>query len=483
MKNVVLIGAGITSLSIAKRLIDTGFNVTILEKTSKVGGMCASFRYGDCILDYGPHKFYTQIPGINREFKEIVGEGNYMIVTKKNSIRLQGKYLEFPVKLTQLATRIKPAIALKVGIDFGKNFVNSKIGKGRKKEIISFEDYFMRGFGKTGFDILFGQYARKVWGDPSNLTADLGKRRVPVGSVFDVLKNIFLKKRADVSAETFYYPKYGYGVICENLAKQITEKGGKIIFNSTLDSIMINNSDKSKEKDKQIVKEVKFKDEQGKEHRQKCDTLVSSLSIKDLPKFISPKPGEKIIKSAESLKFRSLVIAFLTINKNRCLKDNWIFFPEKEFCFNRVSEQKSFSEYMIPEGKTVIMAEITCDYNDDIYNASEEKLKEMIVGDLEKAGLVKGEEVVDFFTKKTGGVYPVYTLDYKDNLNSVLEYLDTFSNLFTVGRLGLYNYNNADHCLDMGKVVANLIIENNDNKKRTKWKKAREYFDNYKIVD
>ena len=139
MKNAVVVGAGITGMRIAQLLAKSGFKVTILEKTKKVGGMTASFKYKDFILDYGPHKFYTQLPGVYDNFKEIVGDGNYLIVKKKNSIRLLGRYFDFPVKLSQLLLGINPFLSAKIGIDLIKANLN-------KREVLSYEDYFVNGF-------------------------------------------------------------------------------------------------------------------------------------------------------------------------------------------------------------------------------------------------------------------------------------------------------------------------------------------------
>ena len=41
----------------------------------------------------------------------------------------------------------------------------------------------------------------------------------------------------------------------------------------------------------------------------------------------------------------------------------------------------------------------------------------------------------------------------------IRNYLESFSNLQTVGRNGLHRYNNQDHSLEMGMLAAKSIIE------------------------
>lgn len=463
-KKAIIIGAGITGMRIAVQLAESGYEVNVLEKTPKIGGMTSSFRYNDFILDYGPHKFYSQSEEVYDDFKAIIGEGNYLKVKKKNSLRLLGKYFDFPVKLSQLLLQIKPAIALKIIIDLIKAQVS-------KKKPETYEQYFTNGFGKTGYEILFKGFAEKVWGNPKNLSEELARRRSPAKNVFDVLKTAILNSDKNTSAEFFLYPKMGYGVMCEMLAQRLKDKKGKILLGSKVEKII-------RKKDK--IDEVTFRDSANKIKKLKCDVLVSTSSIQDLCSFLEPKIPLEISESLKKLKFRSLLICYVFLNKTRALKDNWIFFPEKEFCFNRVAEQKSFSKYTCPAEKTVITAEITCDYGDEIYSSSEDKIKERVIKDLIRANLIKGDEVYDFIIRKAGKVYPVYSVDYKKHLNNVLEWLDKTTNLYSVGRLGLFNYNNADHCLDMAKVTSKIIIEN---KSRNAWKLARDYFDSYRIVD
>ena len=369
MKNATVLGAGITGLYIGSRLSEKGYNVTVIEKTSKIGGMTSSFNYEDFILDYGPHKFYTQLPGIYDEFKRIVGEGNYLIVKKRNSIRLFDRYFDFPVKMSQLFTNISPVLAFKIGIDFIKAKMN-------KRKILTYEDYFINGFGETGYNSVFKSFAEKVWGSPERLSEELARRRSPASNIFDVLKTVFVKNKKDVNAEYFYYPKKGYGVMCDALAKAIKKSKGVILLNTKPEKINVRN-------DK--VVSIDLINKTGKKKKINCDLLVSSLSITELPYLLNPLPTKKILASADRLKFRALIISYVFLKKRRALKDNWLFFPEKDFCFNRVAEQKSFSEETCPADKTVLTAEITCNYGDEMYNSTDEKKKEIVLRDLEKA--------------------------------------------------------------------------------------------------
>jgi len=466
-KTAVIAGAGIAGLRVAKYLVEAGYSVIVLEKSKNIGGATGSFKHKDFILDYGPHKFYTQLEGVQEDFEDIIGKGNFLRIKKKNSIRLLGKYFDFPVKITQLLLGINPLLALKIMLDL----VRAKLDKRYAGKISkNYEEYFIKGFGKTGYSILFRGFAEKVWGDPKKLSEELARRRSPASSIFDVLKTAIIKNEKNVSAEYFYYPKNGFGEICNSLAKDIQLKGVKIITEANITKINV--------KDNKVCS-LEF------EHNKKksvisCKEFISSIPIDVLPRILKPLPQKLVLDLANKLKFRAVMICYIFLNKDKALKDNWIFFPEKEFIFNRIAEQKSFSQFTAPKNKTVITAEVTCNYGDLLYNTPEEELKQKVIADLEKAGITTKEEVYDFLVLKANKVYPIYELDYKKYLNVVLDYLDSIDNIYTIGRPGLFNYNNSDHSLDMAKVASEIIVKH---KSRADWKKAREYFDSYRIVD
>ena len=60
--HIIIIGAGVTGLTCALKLINQGYNVTVLEKESTVGGLAKTIEYKGCMSDLGPHQFCTENP-------------------------------------------------------------------------------------------------------------------------------------------------------------------------------------------------------------------------------------------------------------------------------------------------------------------------------------------------------------------------------------------------------------------------------------
>jgi len=75
VKKILIIGGGFTGLTAAKKLSDEGLDVTIVEKSEKLGGLAASFNIrGESLEKAYHHIFRTDIDII--DFIEELGIGD-----------------------------------------------------------------------------------------------------------------------------------------------------------------------------------------------------------------------------------------------------------------------------------------------------------------------------------------------------------------------------------------------------------------------
>ena len=92
-----------------------------------------------------------------------------------------------------------------------------------------------------------------------------------------------------------------------------------------------------------------------------------------------------------------------------------------------------------------------------------------------KIGLIQKDEVLETFTHREIFAYPVYDLEYKGHLDSVLGCVESVKGLDTTGRQGLFKYNNMDHSIAMGFTAADNILGAGDDHKKIA--SGDEYFD------
>src|SRR3989344_2524960 len=266
MKNVLILGAGLTGLATGLKLAEANNIITVIEKSDKVGGISSTFKHKNYNLDYGPHKIYTQMPGILDEIKSLIGEEDLLEIEKRSKIYLKRKYYDYPIGLKDILLKMNPLIGIRAGFLFGlrkaKNIVY-------KKEI-SYEDYLSNRFGKGIYELIFKPYADKVGGKPKELDKELASTRVSVPGLMALLKSMLIKKqKPKISAEKFYYPKKGIISLSEGMQKVIEIAKGKILFNSYVTNMKIKDN---------LIEEVTIK-QKNKTKKIKTDFVVSSIPI------------------------------------------------------------------------------------------------------------------------------------------------------------------------------------------------------------
>jgi len=459
---IVIIGAGVTGLAVAWKLAKD-HEVVILERRDRIGGIATTFKHQNFLLDSGPHKIYSLIPGILDEMRALLGS-EATTIPKTSGVVIAGKRLDYPIRFTDLFLKLSPLTSLKLGMGFGIALLLSFV---RKKKIISYADYFRANFGVPAYELVFKPMAWKAWGDPETLTEELARKRSPYSGVLKMLKSMIVKD-SKLSAENFYYPRQGFIEMSNILLKNVLNSGGNIIYNADVKKF-----DTSENK----ITHVEFEHEG---HTKKIDAgfVVSSAPVTFLPSMFNAPP--EVMTAASELKFRSLLLIYVLVNKSQVMQDVWTFVPDRNFIFQRISEQKNFSKSMGPENQTVLITEVMCVYNDSMWNAPEDELYRKVIPDLVKAGFVKDGEASGFYVLRLKNIYPVYEIGYKEKLNTILGYTDQYENFITIGRLGLFNYNNTDHCIDMAIWASNHI---RSRKPIKDWIETRKRFDDYVIVD
>ena len=454
-ERVVIIGAGIAGLAAAHYFSQNkNYEVLVVEKQKEVGGLARGFSHvfegKEFKFDFGPHKIYTELPGIVEEMNKVTP---LIKVKKKNTIFLKGTYFNFPLSMPQILAKM-PMTALKAGFEILKKPFNTL-------QDDSYENFLINRFGRTLYSLSFKDYAEKVWNtNAKNLDKELAIRRVAVSNIFQLIKSALLGDNKKISAEFFHYPPKGLKQLSEGLLESIKKNGGKVMTNTQVSEIKVVDG---------RVDSVKIN---GK--KIKADYVISSIYLDYLMGLINDSNAS--LKSASSaaakLAYQPVSVLYLILNKERAMKDCWVFFPEKKYLFQRVSEQKAFSPYTCPPGMTGLMVETTKE-------PTEENIKIMI-SQLESVGLVKGSDIKDYFIKTGPRVYPVYLKGFLKHLNTVLNYSDSIKGLYTLGRPGRFNYNNTDHSWDMAWRTYEHIVGGED---PAEWEMLKLRFDKYRIVD
>jgi protoporphyrinogen oxidase len=454
-EEILIIGAGPAGMACAMELTKAGKTCTVIEKEEQVGGLAKTLIFKEETkeeltfrTDIGPHRFFSKNPYLYNFIESLLHE-KWLVVKRQTRQWIGGKFYDYPIKPLQAFMNIGPIKATKIVIDYLKAVYKYRI---LKHPIITFEDYIVEKFGRTLAEFNMLNYTEKIWGIPSNeIHPDWAKQRIKGLNLTSALKNALFGKSGPKSlVDEFYYPQFGTGLIYKTIADEIAKKGSKVFTKSYPTKIThTNNKITSVElninRKKKTITPTK---------------IVESIPINTFLELLSPKPPSKIIEAAQQLRWRCQVYLFITFNKEKITDDNWIYFPDKEIPFGRISEMKNFSKEMAPKGKTSLLIEFFTFENDHIWNATEGEIFNLAMQHLEKIKFVAKEDVRTYKIFRKKNVYPVYDMNYKEPLQKIKDYLNTFKNLHFIGRPGRFKYTNQDHSLEMGIAAAKNIIKN-----------------------
>lgn len=462
-----VIGGGVTGLTAAWQLAQRGMDVTVFEAEEYVGGMAATHRHGDFLLDLGPHKFFSVMPERMRLAEEIMGD-DFLTVPKRSRIRLAGRFLNYPVGLLDLVKNLNPLVAVSGGLSYLWQSLRNLFDR---SEASSYEDYLVKKFGRRLYELVFAQYARKIWGEPRRLARSLAETRVAVPGLLTLLWRMIFARNSGplIHAETFRYPKYGSGQFSERLAQLARENGARIELKAVLTGLDLEDG---------RVLSLRLA---GGRHIDvgEEDAVICTCAAAYLARLISPKPPPEVLRAAENLKTRDLTLVYVILDRPTVSDDNWLFFPEGKYIFNRVFEQKNFSPFTVPAERTALCLEIVVS-SPEIQQAGPDTLTERALAGLEECGLVRRSQVSETFTRRVKWAYPVYDLDYQRNFAAVYRHLDGITNLYAVGRQGGFNYIGQIDCLDVGIVTAEHIARRQG---KSGWEAVRRHFASYIVLD
>ena len=94
---------------------------------------------------------------------------------------------------------------------------------------------------------------------------------------------------------------------------------------------------------------------------------------------------------------------------------------------------------------------------------TDEECASFAISELEKMGIIKNENVLDSHREKIKKAYPAYFDTYSE-FDKLIEYLNTYENLYCVGRNGQHRYNNMDHSMMTAILTAQAIKEGKTDK-------------------
>ena len=236
MEKIIVVGAGLSGATIARKFADGGADVLVIDKRETVGGNVYDYvdKNGITVQAYGPHIFHTK----DKEVFEFLSKyTEWVKYEHKVKAKISGKLVPVPFNLTSLFELYPKEAAERI-----KKILIDEVGYGEKVPILKLKEHpseEVRKFADFVYKNVFYKYTKKQWGLKPEELGEQVMNRVPV---------YVSEEDRYFTDEYQYMPKDGFTNLVKNILahphiklklgkdaiQNITFKDGQIYYKNKL---------------------------------------------------------------------------------------------------------------------------------------------------------------------------------------------------------------------------------------------------------
>ena len=396
-----IIGAGMLGMTLALRLSQKGYKVTIYESAEKVGGLTSSWEMDGVVWDKFYHVILMSDLNTRKILKEIGLEKDLNWVETKTGFYSDGKLYS----MSNLVEFFKfPPINLVDKFRLGVTiFAASKIKNWQDLEEVSVSDWLIKWSGKRVFE--------KIW--LPLLKAKLGDnyKNTSAAFIWATIQRMYAARKSGLKKEMFGYVSGGYEKINNRFAAYLLKNGVEIKYNSKVKAVKKHLSGKL---------EIETEEESGF-----FDKVISSLSSKESVKIAeSLTDTEK--KQHHDIKYLGVICPSVLLKKSISpfyvtnITDSW---PP----FTGIIEMTALIDKIETKGKHLVYLPRYVNPEDQLFEKNENQLKAFFLNPLFKMYPNLSEDDVHFWgVSKARIVFALPTISYSKKVPAVTTSLENY---------------------------------------------------------
>lgn len=464
---IVILGAGPTGLGAGYRLKELGYsNFVLYDRHDYVGGLANSFTDAQGFTwDIGGHVMFSHYKYYDQCFETLMGK-EFTLNNRESWVRMMDRWVPYPF---QNNVRYLPKEA---AYECLSGLIKAQSGKGKiptPGAAQNFGEFIDAVFGDGIAKYFMRPYNYKVWAyEPEVMNKTWIGERVAVIDIDRALKNVLLGSD-DFGwgpNNQFKFPLKGgtgefyrrFGPALGLTADGKEQPGSHIRLNKRATRI---DADR---------KTITFADGSTDHY----DILISTMPLDVLCRDVLHGPVPPSLRDrAAQLKHSSGYMVGIGL-KSRTPgggtpdTKSWMYFPEDNCPFYRVTYLSNYSPFMTPDKNNYYS--LLCETSESDAkptvgrnNQSPEAMIELTIKGLENAGLLEPGErqnIVSTWCYYADYSYPTPSVDRDDILADVIPWLEAKS-IYSRGRFGMWKYEvaNTDHTLMQGVELVNRLLK------------------------
>lgn len=428
--NVGILGGGLAGVALRSFL---RLDSEILEKESRLGGLCRTFETNGFLYDIGGHILFSENQKLINAIIDVVGNNiNYR--RRNNKILYKGRYVKYPFE-NGLSSLDKEEI-LECLIGYLQN---------SHTEPKNLMEWFYFTFGDGLADKYLIPYNRKIWKTPLKEMSLEWVKRIPRPPMEDVIKSALgIETEGYLHQLHFYYPSNG-GI--ESLIKGFLGKPANSETNYQVRQIR-------KRRDSWVVSNGSAE--------KIYDKLVLTFPLKEAIKCLEAVPL-KVSNAVAGLKHNSVRVVLVGINNESLMDKSAIYIPSQDVLAHRVCFMGYFSKNNVPPGTSSLVAEITTNPGYEYHKISDSALTDRVVSDLQGIGIIRRNDIIVTGVTNAEYAYVVYDQNYHANIKIIRDYFESLG-IELLGRFAEFEYINMDEVIRRASALAakldSVYVEN-----------------------
>lgn len=441
---IVIIGAGPTGLGAAYRLKELGYkNFHMYDRNPYIGGLSTSFTdEAGFTWDIGGHVMFSHYDYYDKVFDRLMGD-DYQLNMRECWVRMMDTWVPYPFQNNVRYLPKEVACECITGLIKAQTTMDHH-------DATNFGEFIDAVFGEGIAKFFMRPYNYKVWAHPPEmLNKEWIGERVAVIDIERAIRNVLLESD-DFGwgpNNQFKFPLFGgtgefykrFGPVLE----------GHYTLNKDLASV-----DHQK-------KQVRFKDGEVVDY----DILISTIPVDILTQKLAARTLPEDITCTSELRHSGGYMVGIGIKQPCPSTKSWMYFPESNCPFYRVTYLSNYSPYMTPDKDNYYS--LLCETSHSPYKKVDgNRIVHDTIQGLVNAGLITEKDrhdIVSTWVYHADYSYPTPSVERDDILASAIPWLED-QEIYSRGRFGMWKYevSNTDHSLMQGVELVNRLVLNED---------------------
>ena len=440
-RKIVIIGAGPTGLGAAYRLKELAYeNFQLYDRQPQIGGLASSFTdSAGFTWDIGGHVMFSHYKYYDDVFDKLMGK-DYQLNMRECWVRMFDRWVPYPFQNNIRYLPKEVTYECLVGLVEAQTKRDYKSTK-------NFKEFMDAVFGDGIVKHFMEPYNFKVWAHPPELmNKEWIGERVAVLDINRAIKNVVLGTD-DFGwgpNNQFKFPLFGgTGEFYRRFGKPLE---GHVNLNKSVDFINL------------IKKEVRFKDGQIVHY----DDLITAMPLDKLCNdVLNGEVPRDIKKATASLRHSGGYMVGVGIKQPCPSTKSWMYFPEDNCPFYRVTYLSNYSPFMTPDKDRYYS--LLCETSYSQFKPVDGKtIVDDTIRGLINSGMIKEEDqkdIVDTWVYHADYSYPTPSVERDAILSQAIPFLEKHG-IYSRGRFGMWKYevSNTDHTLMQGVELINRML-------------------------